>query len=93
MRALRQIEKYNQHLVPRICCLPFQKNCILKLLKVYNISRTIVTAITKENIYIVFPELKTATIERRAYETKDGVCVEIPKRKLTKGEENIQTEN
>lgn len=93
VRALRQIEKYNQHLVPRICCLPFQKNCILKLLKKYNISKTIVTAITKENIFIVFPELNTKTIERKAYETKDGVCIEIPKRKLTKDEENLHTED
>lgn len=92
VRALRQIEKYDKNLVPRICCLPFQKNCIMKLLKEYNSSKTIVTAIPKDKIYVVFPELKINNIERKAY-TKDGECIEIPGRKLTEDEEAIYSED
>ena len=82
VRALKQIERFNPDIVPRICCLPFQKSTMFKLLKAYNAQKTAVVTIDKNNIYNIFPEVKEDVLKREPYMTKEGEYVEVVERKI-----------
>ena len=82
VRALKQIERFNPDIVPRICCLPFQKSTMFKLLKAYNAQKTAVVTIDKNNIYNIFPEVKEDVLKREPYKTKEGEYVEVVERKI-----------
>ena len=86
IRALRQVERYDNRLEPRVCCLPFQKSTVIKIIKKYNLPKTIVTAIPNADMYKVFPEIKENEIKRDGYLTKEGACIEVYERNLTKAE-------
>ena len=81
VRALRQIEKYNRNVVPRICCMPFQKSTVFKLLKAYKAQKTAVITIDKDNIYNIFPELYNNEMKREPYITREGEYLEVVERK------------
>lgn len=83
VRALRQVEKYNHSIVPGLCCMPFQKSTMFKLLKAYNAQKTVVVTIDKDNIYGIFPELKNNALKREPYITKEGEYLEVVERKAT----------
>ncbi len=82
VRALKQIERFNPKIVPRVCCLPFQKSTMFKLLKAYNAQKTAVVTIDKNNIYNIFPEVKEDVLKREPYMTKEGEYVEVFERKI-----------
>ena len=82
VRALKQIQKFNPDIVPRVCCLPFQKSTMFKLLKAYNAQKTAVVTIDKNNIYNIFPEVKEDVLKREPYRTKEGEYVEVVERKI-----------
>lgn len=82
VRALKQIQKFNPDIVPRVCCLPFQKSTMFKLLKAYNAQKTAVVTIDKNNIYNIFPEIKEDVLKREPYMTKEGEYVEVVERKI-----------
>ena len=82
VRALKQIQKFNPDIVPRVCCLPFQKSTMFKLLKAYNAQKTAVVTIDKNNIYNIFPEVKEDVLKREPYMTKEGEYVEVVERKI-----------
>lgn len=82
VRALKQIERFNPKIVPRVCCLPFQKSTMFKLLKAYNAQKTAVVTIDKNNIYNIFPEIKEDVLKREPYITKEGEYVEVVERKI-----------
>ena len=82
VRALKQIQKFNPDIVPRICCLPFQRSTMFKLLKSYNAQKTAVVTIDKNNIYNIFPEIKEDVLKREPYMTKEGEYVEVVERKI-----------
>lgn len=89
IRALKQIERYNKNLVTTICCLPFQKNTMLKVLHKYHTSKAYVVSITKEDIYNVFPEIKDNEIKKKAFITKDGDYIDVPEKTVYKTETEI----
>lgn len=76
VRALKQIEQKKPHMVPKVCCLPFQKSTMFKLLKAYRAQKTVVVTIDKDSIYSIFPELKKEII-REPYRTKEGEYIEV----------------
>lgn len=76
VRALKQIAIYDKHVVPKICCLPFQKPIMFKLLKWYDCQKSAVVVINQKTITQIFPELN-ADIVREPYRTKEGQCVEV----------------
>lgn len=82
VKALKQIERFNPHIVPRICCLPFQRSTMFKLLKAYNAQKTAVVTIDKNNIYNIFPEVKEDVLKREPYKTKEGEYIEVVERKI-----------
>lgn len=82
VRALKQIERFNPKIVPRVCCLPFQKSTMFKLLKAYNAQKTAVVTIDKNNIYNIFPEVNEDVLKREPYMTKEGEYVEVVERKI-----------
>lgn len=82
VKALKQIERFNPHIVPRICCLPFQRSTMFKLLKAYNAQKTAVVTIDKNNIYNIFPEIKEDVLKREPYKTKEGEYIEVVERKI-----------
>lgn len=79
-RALNQIKKYNKDLIPTIFCLPFQKKTMFKLLERNFNSKTYVVAISKKDIYNVFPELNNITVEKKPCITKWGEYIDIPEK-------------
>lgn len=86
IRALRQTEKYDREIVPRICCLPFQKRTIFKLLKEHNAQKTVVLAIDKESIYNIFPEIVSRIKGQTPYKTKEGKYINANERKIKKSD-------
>ena len=88
VRAIKQVERYNKDVVPRVCCLPFQKSTIIKMIKKNHLKRTILTPIPYIELYKVFPELEKE-YENKPY-IKEGEYVEVRELWLTKAErENI----
>ena len=81
VRALKQIELYDNALVPKICCLPFQKSTVFRLLKLYRCQRCVVITIDKNNIYDIFPELERNAVKQEPYMTKEGKYIDANKRK------------
>lgn len=86
IRALKQAEKYNRHIVPRICCLPFQKRVLFKLLKENNAQKSVVLAIDEESIYKIFPETESKTYNQIPYKTKEGEYINANERKIKKSD-------
>lgn len=86
LRALKQIERYDKNLVPIICCLPFQKSTMLKVLQKYHASKTYVVPITVNDIYNVFPEIRKKEIKKEPFRTKEGVYIGVPKKTYSKNE-------
>lgn len=88
VRAIKQVENFNKTCVPRVCCLPFQKSTMVKIIKKHHLSKTILTPIPYSELYKVFPELENKVINK-PYE-KEGEYVEVRELRLTKTErENI----
>ena len=85
VRALKQLEKYNDKLVPRICCLSFQKGTILKLLKKYYPRKAVVTTIMKEDIYRIFPEIEDNILKKEPFIKPKGGYYDVIERVLPKG--------
>ena len=84
VRALKQIEVYDSTIVPKICCLPFQKSTVFRLLKLYHCQRCVVITIDKNSIYDIFPELERNTVKQEPYVTKEGKFIDAGKRKNKK---------
>ena len=84
VRAIRQIEGYDKTLISRVCCLPFQKSTIIKIIKKNGLPKTIITPIPNSEIHKVFPEIKENEIKRAGYVTKEGTCIEVYETNLTK---------
>lgn len=75
-KALKQIYIYNKNIIPKICCLPFQKSAIFKLLKRYGCQKSVVISVDKESIYNIFPHVKH-DMKHKPYITKEGECIEV----------------
>lgn len=86
IRALKQIERYNKKLIPTICCLPFQKGTLLKVLHKYHTSKAYVIPISINDIYSVFPEIKSNAIKKEAIKTKEGDYIDVPEKPYSKSE-------
>ena len=79
VRALQQIAIYDSKVVPKICCLPFQRPCIFKLLKRFGCQKSVVVALDHQTIAKIFPELQgDDTYE--PYRTKEGECIAVSSR-------------
>lgn len=90
IQAIKQIEIYDNKLIPRVCCLSFQKSTIIKVIKKYKLPKTIVTTIPKDVMYDVFPEILNNEAAKRKPYMKEGEYIEVNKIYLTKAErENI----
>lgn len=76
IRALKQIERIDKSIIPKICCLPFQKSTMFKLLKLYGCQKSIVMTVNKNDIYNVFPEFKKEPVESRPYVTEEGKYID-----------------
>ena len=79
VRALKQIFIYDKNIIPKICCLPFQKPVMFKLLKRYGCQKSVVISVDKDSIYNIFPDIKY-NMTHKPYITKEGECVEVTSR-------------
>ena len=86
VRALKQIELYDHTIVPKICCLPFQKSAVFKLLQLHHCQKCVVITIDKNNIYDIFPEFKRNTTEQEPYMTKEGKYIDAVNKKNKKAD-------
>lgn len=86
IQAIEQIERYDNKLVPRVCCLSFQKSIIIKVIRKYKLPKTIVTAIPKEVMYTVFPELCNNKKKKRKPCMKEGEYIGVGKIYFTNDE-------
>lgn len=84
VRALKQIERIDKKMVPKICCLPFQKKTTLKLLRLYSCQNCVVVTIDRNNIYDVFPEFQKDIVNKNPYMTKEGKYIDANNRKFKK---------
>ena len=76
IRLLKRLKSYDVNLVPRICCLPFQKKTIYKLLKFYDMQKTRILTIDNESVMNIFAEIRTNCCKKEAYITKEGETVD-----------------
>ena len=76
IRLLKRLKSYDANLVPRICCLSFQKKTIYKLLKFYDMQKTRILTIDNESVMNIFAEIKTYCCKKEAYITKEGKNVD-----------------
>ena len=84
LRALRQIERYDNRLTPGICCLSFQKKTLLRLLREHKAQKTMILSLDKSCISDVFPELLSEKQTQTPYMTREGRYVDANQRKVTK---------
>lgn len=87
VNALRQVERYDKKIIPRVCCLPFQKSIVIKTIKKYNLTKSIVTTIPVPEIYKVFPEISENRFKRDVYMTREGGYIEVYERNPTKDDD------
>ena len=84
-RALRQLKRYDSSFIPNICCFPFQKDVVGKIVKRCGIREKKLYTLEKEMVEAFFPE--TAKVEdlTKPYMTKEGryVCADEKKVKRT----------
>lgn len=86
VKALKQIAILDKTAVPKICCLPFQKPVIFKLLKRYGCQKSVVVALDHKTIAKIFPELQgDDTYE--PYRTKEGECIAVSSRNTRAADE------
>ena len=76
IRLLKRLKSYDANLVPRICCLPFQKKTIYKLLKFYDMQKTRILTIDNESVMNIFAEIRTNCCKKEAYITMEGKNVD-----------------
>ena len=80
-RALRQLKRYDSSFIPNICCFPFQKDVVGKIVKRCGIREKKLYTLEKEIVEAFFPE--TAKVEdlTKPYMTKEGryVCADEKK--------------
>ena len=90
IRLLKRLKSYDANLVPRICCLPFQKKTIYKLLKFYDMQKTRILTIDNESVMNIFAEIRTNCCKKEAYITMEGKNVDanIQKSERKDNEEN-----
>ncbi len=84
VRALKQIELMRSSVIPKICCLPFQKNIIFQILALHNCQKSVVVTLDKDNIYKIFPELIENIPKREPVQTKEGDYIEVYQRNYKK---------
>ena len=76
-RALKQIEMEDVNVVPKIVCLPFQKNVLIRALLLFKCQKTIIVTLDKRSIYRIFPELTDQKFIREPYRTNEGGYMEV----------------
>ncbi len=85
IRALKQIQRYNEKIVPKICCLPFQKKIIVKLLREYKMQNSMIVELDKNNLYQnVFNKSIEKTILQTPYVNNRGEYINANQRKVSK---------
>lgn len=72
LRALKQIEKYDAESEPRICCFPFQKKTMFKLLSKYDAPKSLVVTLDKNNIYDIVLGSVPKPPKQKPYMTKES---------------------
>ena len=75
VRALRQIQRFDSGIIPKICCLPFQRSTMFKLLRRYGAQKAVVMAVDLQSICDVFPEIEQEPPKQTPYMNKEGEYV------------------
>lgn len=75
VRALRQIQRFDSGIIPKICCLPFQRSTMFKLLRRYGAQKAVVMAIDLQSLHDVFPEIEQEPPDQIPYISKEGEYV------------------
>jgi len=75
VRALRQIQRFDSGMIPKICCLPFQRSTMFKLLRRYGAQKAVVMAVDMQSICDVFPEIVREPPKQMPYINKEGEYV------------------
>ena len=75
VRTLRQVATYDKAAIPKICCLPFQRSTMFKLLRRYGAQKAVVMAVDMQSICDVFPEIEQEPPKQTPYMNKEGEYV------------------
>ena len=75
VRALRQVATYDKAAIPKICCLPFQRSTMFKLLRRYSAQKAVIMAVDMQSICDVFPEIEQEPPKQTPYINKEGEYV------------------
>ena len=75
VRALRQVAAYDKAAIPKICCLPFQRSTMFKLLRRYGAQKAVVMAVDMQSICDVFHEIEQEPPKQTPYINKEGEYV------------------
>lgn len=86
LRALKQIEKYDAESEPRICCFPFQKKTMFKLLSKYDAPKSLVVTLDKNNIYDIVLGSVPKPPKQKPYMTKESEYINANQRKPAKAD-------
>lgn len=78
LRGLKQIEKYDEHIKPIVCCLPFQESTYTKALRRFSSVKPFLFPISLNDIYNVFPEVKHKELKYEPVVRKGGGYIGIP---------------
>ena len=75
VRALRQVAAYDKTAIPKICCLPFQRSTMFKLLRRYGAQKAVVMTVDMQSICDVLPEIEQEPPKQTPYMNKEGEYV------------------
>ncbi len=85
LRALKQVERYDKNIVPKLCCLPFQKRTLIKLLREHKIQNSMVLALDIHNLYRnVLKDYQVKPKEQKPHTKEGGTYISANQRKITK---------
>ncbi len=75
LKALKRIERVDKNTVPTLCCLPFQKTTLAKMLNKYKCQKTVIRTVGAEGLLKMFP---LRDLSRKHFLTKEGDYAEVP---------------
>lgn len=78
--ALLQVKLLNTTIVPKVVCLSFQRNVLMKILHYFNCQKCTILTVKETDLRKIFPEIPTAYIDRRPFIKKDGRFIEVNER-------------
>ncbi len=84
LRALKQIERYDKNIVPKVCCFPFQRKMMIHLLKRYKTQNTTLGMLDIEHYQKNVFKNDVSVFESQTPYIKGGVYLSANQRKITK---------